>query len=280
MSRRATKDCTFPNCPNKAAGPTRNKGAIGLCSNHGGGYRCQYKNNDGTDCGLGARGSTDFCIKHGGGHRCQYKNNDGTDCGLSAIGTTGFCIGHGGGHRCPMCIDWPDSQGAKKKFEGYCGRCYYRLHPEQKVRNYKTKESAVFCHVKQCFAELPMVDDRIIDGGCSKRRPDIFIELLTHVLMVEVDEDAHVSYDQRCQNRRMMQLSEDIAHRPLVFIRFNPDGNASGPSCWSINSKKLAVVKKKRAQEWQQRLDALCKTIFFWVKTIPEKTVELIKLFY
>ena len=255
------KRCTHLGCPNGAL-------ARGLCISHGGGKRCTS-----LGCPKGAQGASGLCLSHG--PRCTSLG-----CPNGALGTTGLCISHGGGWRCPMCIDWPDSQGAKKKFEGYCGRCYYRLHPEQKVRNYKTKESAVFCHVKQCFPELPMVDDRVIDGGCSKRRPDIFIELLTHVLMVEVDEDAHVSYDQRCQNRRTMQLSEDIAHRPLVFIRFNPDGNASGPSCWSIKSKKLAVVKKKRAQEWQQRLDALCKTISFWVKTIPEKTVEVIKLFY
>ena len=238
MSRKATKYCTFPNCinpktlnPNMAAGPTLKNGAIGLCSSHGGKLRCQYKNDDGTDCGLGAIGSTKFCIGHGGGPRCQYKYDDGTDCGIGAIGTTKFCrghggglrcqyknddgtdcglgargstkfcIGHGGGPRCPHCIDWIDSQSGNKNFSGYCYRCYCRLFPDdlRVRRNYKTKEGAVHCHIKHYFPELNVVTDRRI-GGCSAKRPDFFIELLTHVIIVEVDENAHISYDPHVEN--------------------------------------------------------------------------------
>ena len=159
--------------------------------------------------------------------------------------------------------------------------CFMSLFPAETVfRNYKTKEGAVLCHVKQCFPELTIIDDRRINGGCSAKRPDIFIELLTHVIIVEVDESGHLSYDQSCENKRIMQLSEDIAHRPMVLIRFNPDRNSDEPSCWGVDGNGLAVVKKKQAANWQKRLAALTAAINFWLRTIPEKTVEVIKLFY
>ena len=159
--------------------------------------------------------------------------------------------------------------------------CFMSLFPTETVfRNYKTKEGAVLSHINQCFPDLFIHNDRRIGGGCSAKRPDFFIELLTHVIIVEVDENAHMTYDQGCENKRMMELSEDIGHRPMVFIRFNPDGNSDGASCWGVDKSGLAVVKKKRAAEWQERLAALTATIGFWKVTIPEKTIELIKLFY
>jgi hypothetical protein len=138
----------------------------------------------------------------------------------------------------------------------------------------------VLSHINQCFPELNVVNDRRIEGGCSEKRPDFFIELLTHVIIVEVDEHAHLSYAPICENKRMMELSEDIGHRPMVLIRFNPDANSSGPSCWGYDGNGLSILKKKRAIEWQERLAALTAAIGFWKGTIPEKTIELIKLFY
>jgi hypothetical protein len=66
----------------------------------------------------------------------------------------------------------------------------------------------------------------------------------------------------------------------MVLIRFNPDQNSDGPSYWGVDGNGLAVVKKKQAANWQKRLAALTAAINFWLRTIPDKTVELIKLFY
>ena len=260
------KRCTFLDCPKSA------RGATDFCSAHGGGKRCTFLN-----CPKSAQGATDFCSVHGGGKRCTF-----LDCPKSAIGATDFCSVHGGGKRCSNCINWIDSQGANKKFNGFCARCYCRLFPnDPRVRrNNKTKEGAVLCHIRQCFPDLIIPNDRRIDGGCSKKKPDFFIELLTHVIIIEVDENAHMTYDQSCENKRIMQLSEDIAHRPMVLIRFNPDKNSDGPSCWGVDGHGLVVVKKKQAAEWQKRLVALTAAISFWKNTIPDKIIELIKLFY
>ena len=256
--------------------------ATGFCTNHGGNH-CQYIDGNGDKCGKSAQGSTKFCSMHGGGRRCQGFKEDGAECGRGAIGSTGFCYAHKGGKRCPNCIDWIDSRGGKRKFNGYCATCYYRLFPTTQrpgVRNYKTKELAVLRHLEHCFPKHHIVNDRRVSDGCSKKKPDFFFELLTHVIMVEVDENGHMSYDQSCENKRMMELSQDIAHRPLVFIRFNPDKTSTGPGCWGVDGSGRAVVKKKQAIEWQERLAALTAKIELWLIKIPEKTVELIKLYY
>jgi phage-related protein len=266
ISHGGGKRCTFLNCPTSA------RGATDFCISHGGGKRCTF-----TNCPKGAERATDFCKAHGGGKRCTF-----TNCPKSAAGATDFCSNHGGGKRCPNCINWIDSQGANKKYNGFCARCYCRLFPnDPRVRrNYKTKEGAVLCHIRQCFPDLIIPNDRRIDGGCSKKKPDFFIELLTHVIIIEVDENGHLSYNQSCENKRIMQLSEDIAHRPMVLIRFNPDKNSDGSSCWGVDGNGLAVVNKKQTIEWQKRLAGLTAAISFWITTIPDKTVELIKLFY
>ena len=168
-----------------------------------------------------------------------------------------------------------------KKYRGHCMTCFMSLFPAETVfRNYKTKEGAVLCSIKAAFSDLTIVNDRRIDGGCSQRRPDIFIDLLTHVIIVEIDENAHLAYDQNCENNRIVDISEDVAHRHVVFIRFNPDKSEAGPGCWTIDANGLAVIKKKRAAEWQERLAALNKTVEFWTTTIPNNLVEIVKLFY
>ena len=79
--------------------------------------------------------------------------------------------------------------------------CFMSLFPAETVfRNYKTKEGAVLSHINQYFPELNVVPDRRINSGCSAKRPDIFIDLLTHVIIVEIDENAHMTYDQGCEN--------------------------------------------------------------------------------
>ncbi len=43
-------------------------------------------------------------------------------------------------------------------------------------------------------------------------------------MVVEVDGNKHDTYDCTYENRRMMEMSNYVSHRPFVMIRFNPDG--------------------------------------------------------
>ena len=45
-------------------------------------------------------------------------------------------------------------------------------------------------------------------------------------------------------NNRLMELSQDVGFRPIVFIRFNPDGYKI-TSCWYINKLGIYQINKK-----------------------------------
>ena len=175
----------------------------------------------------------------------------------------------------------------KQKYDGYCIFCYMNLFPDKPVsRNYKTKEYAVVENIKTKFPTLNWIADKIVNGGCSKRRPDLLLDLGYQIVIVEVDENQHTDYDCSCENKRIMELSQDLGHRPIVFIRFNPDDYEKNEtritSCWGLDKKGICVVKKSKKDEWTQRLTTLEETIQYWInpENITNKTVEIVQLYY
>jgi hypothetical protein len=185
--------------------------------------------------------------------------------------------------------EWCDVQvnNNKYKYEGYCLFCYMHMYPDKPVsRNYKTKEFAVVEYVKDRFPNLDWIADKKVIGGCSKRRPDLLLDLGYQVLMIEVDENQHIQYDCSCQNKRVMELSQDVGHTPIVFIRFNPDdykkGDVKVTSCWGNDTKGICMVKKFKKSEWEKRLDTLREQIDYWINPVNKtsKTVETIQLYY
>jgi hypothetical protein len=175
----------------------------------------------------------------------------------------------------------------QEKYDGYCLYCYMNLFPDKPVsRNYKTKEYSVVEFVKNKFPNLNWISDKIIYGGCSKRRPDLFLDLGYQILITEIDENQHIGYDCSCENKRIMELSQDLGHRLIVFIRFNPDdynkGEKNITSCWGQNGKGICVIKKSKKIEWDQRLTILEEQIKYWINPVNtiNKTIEIIQLFY
>ena len=172
------------------------------------------------------------------------------------------------------------------KYEGYCLRCFVHIFPDKPVsRNYKTKERATVELVLEKFPDITWVCDKIIQGGCSLRRPDIRCDMDSHIVIIEIDENRHSSYDGLCENRRIMEISLDVGHRPIVFIRFNPDdytdiNNNKITSCWGTNKYGILTVKPTKKDEWQERITALQENIQYWIDNVPNKMVESIQLFY
>ena len=174
-----------------------------------------------------------------------------------------------------------------KKYEGYCLFCFINTFPDKPTaRNYKTKEVATVDFVKQNYPKFDWTTDKKIQGGCSRRRPDMMLDLGHQVIIVEVDENQHINYDCSCENKRIMELSKDVDHRPVIFIRFNPDdykvGDETIKSCWGVNKQGICTVKKSKKEEWEARLEALRAQIEYWSNpdNTTIKTVEVIELFY
>jgi hypothetical protein len=182
--------------------------------------------------------------------------------------------------------DWCSTH-VQEKYDGYCLFCYMNLFPDKPVsRNYKTKEYAVVEFVKTKFPGLTWIADKIVNGGCSKRRPDLLLDLGYQIIIVEVDENQHTDYDCSCENKRIMLLSQDVGHIPIVFIRFNPDdyykNGLTVSSCWGQDKKGICVVKKTKRGEWTQRLHALEENINYWLnpENTTNKTIETVQLYY
>ncbi len=102
---------------------------------------------------------------------------------------------------------------------------------------------------------------------CSKKRPDILLDMGSHIVIVEVDENSHGAYDPTCEEKRMGEIWNNLRHGPLVFVRFNPDkykdedGN-NAPSPWGGKRVNGAVtVSNKRKAAWEARLEALRLTV-------------------
>ena len=184
-----------------------------------------------------------------------------------------------------ICKSYLCSTQVSEKYDGYCLYCYINLFPDKPVsRNYKTKEYAVVEFVKTTFPDLSWIADKRILDGCSRRRPDLFLDLGYQIIIVEVDENQHTTYDCSCENKRIMELSHDVGHKPIVFIRFNPDDYEENEivikSCWGVNKKGICVIKKSK--EWDKRLNTLKEQLNYWIHpdNITTKTVETIQLFY
>ncbi len=183
--------------------------------------------------------------------------------------------------------DWCTTTISNTKYDGYCLPCYMHMFPDKPVaRNYKTKEASVSEYIKAKYSQFEWITDRRIPDGCSRRRPDLLLDLGYQVIIIEIDENQHTDYDCTCENKRTMELSQDVGHRAIVFIRFNPDDYVDGDkkvtSCWGLNKLGICNVKKTKKKEWTERLHALSSQVDYWVdeKNKTDKTVEIVQLFY
>jgi hypothetical protein len=114
----------------------------------------------------------------------------------------------------------------------------------------------------------------------------MFLDLGSHVVVIEIDENQHNVYDCSCDNKRLMEISQDIGHRSLIFIRFNPDSyidnqNKKVKSSWIMNKQSgILYIPKTNMKGWENRLYILQQQVDYWIQHPPEKMVEIVQLFY
>jgi len=232
-----------------------------------------------------------LCKECGGSAYCEHGKQKALckECGGAAYCEHGKrkarCRECGGNELCKN--EWCETKG-NIKYEGYCMPCFVN-NPENKdkpaMRNYKTKEKDVVDRITQTFTSFTWVADKKVQDGCSRRRPDLLLDMGSHIIIVEVDENKHRYYDCSCQHKRLMELSQDLQHRPIVFIRFNPDDytNQYGilvKSCWKLNKLGVIQITKTKQKEWEERIKTLKQQIQYWIDNPTEKTIEIIELFY
>jgi hypothetical protein len=171
----------------------------------------------------------------------------------------------------------------RKKYLDYCFRCFVFLNPDSPlIRNCKTKELAVKEFILHAFPGLTWVHDKKIADGCSLRRPDLSLDLGSHVLFIEIDENGH-DFGYSCESKRVCELWQDVGQRSAAFLRFNPDKYINDQdqkvtSCWKYDSKGFTVLKDP--VEWTNRLQELAKWISYYINNCPEKLIEIQELFF
>ena len=96
---------------------------------------------------------------------------------------------------------------------------------------------------------IDFIQDKKIEGGCSRRRPDFLFDLFTHTVIVE---NGHKDYDTNCEIAKLNDTFTDLADRPIVLLRFNPD-NYENPE-WNRRIKILNKEVKRAIQEIPKEL--------------------------
>ena len=83
-----------------------------------------------------------------------------------------------------------------------------------------------------------------------------------------------------------MEISQDVGHKPVIFIRFNPDeyyiGETKIQSCFGYDKLGICRLKLKYINEWSERLLVLKQQIEYWTNPLNKtnKTVEVIQLYF
>jgi len=135
------------------------------------------------------------------------------------------------------------------------------------------------------FAEYDWQFNRKIEYGCSQYRPDAILDMGSHIILLEHDENQHNSISYSCENLRVMAIMRDCGYRPIVVIRFNPDGyidenGIKKTSCWGIGKDGIMRVKTKKKKEFEDKLNVFKEKVEYYIRNEPEKEVTEIKLFY
>ncbi len=69
-----------------------------------------------------------------------------------------------------------------------------------------TKENTVATFLKEKFPNVTWKCNKSVENGCSRRRPDLFLGMRNHIVIVEVDEHSHVGYDPTCEEKRLEEI--------------------------------------------------------------------------
>ncbi len=208
------------------------------------------------------------CRECGGGNYCEHdrRHKNCKSCGGSALYNIPFC-----------------EVVKNPLYKPYCARCFIFLNPDSPICfNYKTKEIAVKDFILTRFPGLTWIHDKRLPDACSLRRPDLSLDLGSHVLFIEVEENGHdLGYS--CGNKRTCELWKDAAYRPCVFLRINPnayttDSGQKIRSCWKHNSQGVNVISDEKA--WHERLLALDTLIGYYIANVPRKSILVESLFF
>jgi hypothetical protein len=127
----------------------------------------------------------------------------------------------------------------------------------------KTKEMMVVTFLQEKGYEF--IHNKSVGFVCGNYRPDIKIDVGSHLIIVEIDEDQHRQYDQSCEIARMLNIFQAEGLQ-CVFLRYNPD--------------IFRVKGKAQKIHMDTRLKILEETIDRYIESPPDQGVSIYRIFY
>lgn len=156
------------------------------------------------------------------------------------------------------------------KYDDRCVKCFIDFAPNDiRAVNAKThlhaKEQTVRLFLEQTFPEYRWVFDRSHAVGVLQR-PDAKVAIgKTRLLIVEVDEHSHYTYDCAKEREREAILAKHAPKGAVIhLIRFNPDAyhdpvtGVRVPTCFKYSKVEgLTTINPARQADWDARLAKL-----------------------
>ena len=241
-----------------------------ICEHGSRKYRCIKGNCNGSNICKHKKQKA-ICRKCNGSSFCKHKIQKST-CNL--------CNGSA------MCIHCKMIQGKKRYVESLdkkilcCIRCFYNFYPNDKIpRRFKCKQHYFNEKLIEEFGVNFFQYDKKIKCGCSGRMPDWFIDCFKYSIIIELDEDQH-KYNS-CDEKRMMELFQDLGNRNLVLIRINPDKykgkTKKRKGCFDFDEKNTLICNEKK---FNKRFNLLIQKIKYYMDNQPTKELTIERLFF
>lgn len=158
-------------------------------------------------------------------------------------------------------------------YKEYCARCSAYMFPDEKHGRFKTREMKLKEYLVDQYPDKTIVHDKRVE--CHLYRPDFVFDMGSHVIVIELDENQHRSYDMSCDNKRLMSIFHGLASRPMVMIRFNPDRYDSVAGCFKKDGQLSGNGK-----EWKLRTEKLKSRVDFWLGSQPDREITIEHLFF
>ena len=102
--------------------------------------------------------------------------------------------------------------------QGLCSTC----DPVKRERVMHTKELCIKALLDAGGWNYESHDKMLEGGACYSYRPDFVFDALSHMVVLEVDENQHSSYAPECERTRMLAIAQTFG-MPTAFVRYNPD---------------------------------------------------------
>ena len=244
-------------------------------------------------------------------HACQVQGCVHEAVANPQTGTCTHCPGHGGGRRCKGSID-PQTQqvhacaddvsvqkGNSDKYDGHCARCFCMSFPnDPRAKEAKSRalarEQEVVAILTDAFPQYRWLLNRGFTSGVPKR-PDAMVRKRDRVVIVEIDEDSHRTYNCGKEREREAVFRAHTADNvDIVMVRFNPDGytdvatGVRNPTCFKYSPKLgLTTIDPAQRAQWEARCAALIYSVGLWLdsETLipppdPGRVVFTVELFY